>query len=134
MTFSTKLPTSPAAARSASAAHRAGSRRGIPFDLRGGQTDDDHVALFEVAGDDFGVVAVGDAGADLDRLELLRRRIGKDPDGLHALRSVLTAAVAPAAEGAARTAGAADAATALAHPEGAALRRHRGCAFAPRGA
>src|SRR5436305_9909646 len=51
-------------------AHAAAERRRT-FDLRRGQADDDVVADFDVAVDDFGVAAVADAGAHLHGRELL---------------------------------------------------------------
>src|SRR5260370_41487412 len=65
------------------------------FDLRGCQPEDDLVADLEIAGDDFGVVAVGDARADGDGFELLGRWIFDDPDGLGPALHV--PALAPAA-------------------------------------
>src|SRR5690349_6774715 len=86
MTFWVTLPPRrPSAAATARppAAHAAAERRGT-FDLRRGQADDDVVADFDAAVDDFGEAAVADAGADLHGHELL---LGvEQPDRLRSLR------------------------------------------------
>src|SRR5688572_14085918 len=93
MTARVTLSPSSAAARSAARAALASHRR-RSFDLRRGQADDEQVARLQLAGDDLGEAAVGDAGADVDRLRLLLRV--EEIDGLRTRRRRAFAAAASA--------------------------------------